>query len=40
VRATRESISARIFGTVDVNGRGGNRLGVEFTYDLPEGEAP
>lgn len=34
VKTTRDGVSARVFGTVDVNRAGASRAGVEVLYDL------
>ena len=36
-KATRDGVSARLYGTVDINGKkGGNRAGAEVVYDLAD----
>mmetsp|Transcript_26985 Transcript_26985/g.54268 ORF Transcript_26985/g.54268 Transcript_26985/m.54268 type:complete len:316 (-) Transcript_26985:626-1573(-) len=35
VKTTRDSISARLFGTLDLNRKGGSRAGLEVVYDMP-----
>lgn len=34
VKTSRDALSARLFGTVDLNGKGVSRAGVELAYDL------
>lgn len=36
VKTTRDALSARLFGTLDLNRKGGGRAGLEVTYDTPE----
>jgi len=36
VKTTRDSLSARLFGTLDLNGKGGSRAGLEVVYDVAE----
>ena len=36
VKTQRDSMTARLFGTLDLNRKGGSRAGVELIYDLPE----
>lgn len=34
--AVNDGLSARIFGTIDLNRQGGGRAGLDVTYDLPQ----
>jgi len=36
VKTTRDSVSARLFGTLDLNRKGGSRAGLEVVYDIPD----
>ena len=34
--AVNDGLSARIFGTIDLNRQGGGRAGLDVTYDVPQ----
>ena len=36
VKTTRDNLTARLFGTLDLNRKGNSRAGIEIVYDIVE----